>query len=178
MGLGEGDLVPGEAGDAGQRLSVEQHEQARDPVLDGVAVVVEQGADQRPPVVVFDLGDQVAAGALGYVQAAGMAACGGPGHEGAGVVAGPCSAGELVDSVAVGFAALAVGGILYGPFTITASPVGTVIGGPLVTAIGPSATLLASGLVTIGVAAAALIIRQARQRREPGARPPSPPSDG
>ncbi|HUZ24741.1 MAG TPA: hypothetical protein VMV07_13355 [Streptosporangiaceae bacterium] len=168
MGLGEGDLVPGEAGDAGQRLSVEQHEQARDPVLDGVAVVVEQGADQRPPVVVFDLGD----------QAAGMAACGGPGHEGAGVVAGPCSAGELVDSVAVGFAALAVGGILYGPFTITASPVGTVIGGPLVTAIGPSATLLASGLVTIGVAAAALIIRQARQRREPGARPPSPPSDG
>ena len=70
----------------------------------------------------------------------------------------------FVDSVAVGFAALAVGGILYGPFTITASPVGTVIGGPLVTAIG--------------VAAAALIIRQARQRREPGARPPSPPSDG
>ena len=37
---GEGDLVPGEAGDAGWRLSVEQYEQAGYPVLGGVAVVV------------------------------------------------------------------------------------------------------------------------------------------
>ena len=99
---GEGDLVRGEACDAGQRLSVEQHEQAGHPVLDGVAVVVEQGADQCPPVVVFDLGDQVAAGALGYVQAAGVAARGGPGHEGAGVVAAACPAGEPGVDVALG----------------------------------------------------------------------------
>ena len=52
-GRGISDLITGEAGDAGQRLSVEQHEQAGHPVLDGVAVVVEQAADQRPPVVVF-----------------------------------------------------------------------------------------------------------------------------
>jgi len=40
-----GDLVAGEAGDTGQRLSVEQHEQPGDAVLDGVSVVVEQAAD-------------------------------------------------------------------------------------------------------------------------------------
>src|SRR5260370_13745848 len=44
-----GDVVAGEAGDAGQGLSVEQHEQAGHAVLDGVAVVVEKAADQRPP---------------------------------------------------------------------------------------------------------------------------------
>ena len=99
---GEGDLGPGEAGDAGQRLSVEQHEQAGHPVLDGVAVVVEEAADQCPPVVVFDLGDQIAAGAPGYVQAAGVAAGGGPGHEGARVVAARCPAGEPGVDVALG----------------------------------------------------------------------------
>ena len=99
---GEGDLVAGEAGDAGQRLSVEQHEQAGHPVLDGVAVVVEEGAGQCPPVVVFDLGDQVAAGARGYVQAAGVAAGGGPGHERAGVVAAGCPGGEPGVDVALG----------------------------------------------------------------------------
>ena len=99
---GEDDLIPGEAGDAGQRLSVEQHEQAGNPVLDGVAVVVEQAAGQCPPVVLFDLGDQVAAGACGYVQAAGVAAGGGPGHEGARVVAAGCPGGEPGVDVALG----------------------------------------------------------------------------
>ena len=59
-----------------------------------MAVAVEEAAGQCPPVVVFDLGYQVAAGARGYVQAAGVAACGGPGHEGARVVAAGCPGGE------------------------------------------------------------------------------------
>jgi predicted MFS family arabinose efflux permease len=91
----------------------------------------------------------------------------------------------LTASVAAGFAALAVGGLIYGPFlplkqtiiqqhsppghlaalaaasgllTVPASPVGTALGGPLVAAIGPAATLAASGLATIAVAVAAAAI--------------------
>jgi predicted MFS family arabinose efflux permease len=95
----------------------------------------------------------------------------------------------LTDSVAVGFAALAVGGLVYGPFlplkqtiiqrasppgslaalaaasalfTVPAAPAGTALGGPLVAAIGAAPTLLASGLATIALAvvAAALLLRR------------------
>lgn len=105
-------------------------------------------------------------------------------------------------SVAVGFAALAAGGLVYGPFpplkqtiiqrysppgslaalagasallTGPAAPIGTALGGPLVAAIGPASTLLASGLATIaaaGVAAVALLTRRA----VPPAGPPALPS--
>jgi predicted MFS family arabinose efflux permease len=108
----------------------------------------------------------------------------------------------LTDSVAVGFAALAVGGLIYGPFqplkqtiiqrasppgglaalaaasglfTVPAAPAGTALGGPLVAALGAAPTLLASGLATIAlavVAAAILLRRQARPRP----RPASPPA--
>jgi MFS family permease len=94
-------------------------------------------------------------------------------------------------SVAIGFAALAVGGLIYGPFvplkqtiiqrnsppgylaalaaasglfTVPASPIGTALGGPLVAAIGPAATLAASGLATVALAvtvAAVLLLRRA-----------------
>ncbi len=104
------------------------------------------------------------------------------------------------DSVVVGFAALAVGGLIYGPFepikqtiiqrysppgqlaalaaasgllTVPAAPLGTALGGPLVAAVGPADTLLGSGLATVavaGVAAAVLIIR--RTAAEPSTRPP------
>jgi hypothetical protein len=99
------------------------------------------------------------------------------------------------DSVAVGFAALAVGGLIYGPFqpikqtiiqrhsppgqlaalaaasgllTVPAAPLGTALGGPLVAAIGPSDTLLGSGIATVaaaGVVAAVLLIRRAAAPR-------------
>lgn len=107
------------------------------------------------------------------------------------------------DSVAVGFAALAAGGLVYGPFqpikqtiiqrhsppgqlaamaaasgllTVPAAPLGTALGGPLVAAIGPSATLLGSGLATValaGVAAAVLLVRRAAASR-PQSPPPRP----
>jgi len=106
----------------------------------------------------------------------------------------------VTDSVAVGFAALAAGGLVYGPFqpikqtiiqrhsppgqlaamaaasgllTVPAAPLGTALGGPLVAAIGPSATLLASGLATValaGIAAAVLLARRAATSRPPGPR--------
>lgn len=96
----------------------------------------------------------------------------------------------FVRSVIVGFAALAVGGLVYGPFlplkqaviqrhsppaqlgalgaasamlTVPASPIGTALGGPLVAALGPSTTLLLSGLATVVaacVAALALMVRR------------------
>jgi predicted MFS family arabinose efflux permease len=100
----------------------------------------------------------------------------------------------LVDSVVVGFAALAVGGLVYGPFlplkqtiiqrrsppgsltalaaasgilTVPAAPIGTALGGPLVAAIGPASTLLASGLATVAAAAvtAAVLLTRRRRRR-------------
>lgn len=103
----------------------------------------------------------------------------------------------MVSSVVVGFATLAVGGLVYGPFlplvrtiiqrysppgsltalaaasgilTVPASPIGTALGGPLVAALGPGPTLLASGLTTIAaaaVAAAVLLVRRRRQVRQP-----------
>src|SRR5713226_2695107 len=97
-----GDLAAGEAGDAGQGLSVEQHEQAGHAVLDGVAVVVEKAADQCPPLVVFDLGEGLVAGVLGNVQVVGVAASAGPEHEGAGVVVGAGPAGEPGVDVVLG----------------------------------------------------------------------------
>ena len=105
-------------------------------------------------------------------------------------------------SVAVGFAALTAGGLVYGPFpplkqtivqryspagslaalagasaiiTEPAAPLGTALGGPLVAAIGPGATLLASGLVTIGAAGAAAAILLIRSARPPADRPTAPP---
>jgi predicted MFS family arabinose efflux permease len=107
----------------------------------------------------------------------------------------------LTGSVAVGFAALAGGGLVYGPyqplkqtiiqrasppgqlaalgaasalFTVPASPVGTALGGPLVAAIGPAATLLASGLATIALAAVAAAVL-IRRRAGPAAAPPATP---
>jgi MFS family permease len=99
----------------------------------------------------------------------------------------------LVHSVIVGFIALAVGGLIYGPFlplkttiiqrhsppgsmttmaaasgvlTVPASPIGTALGGPLVAAIGPGSTLLASGLATVvaaAVGATALVVYRWRR---------------
>ena len=97
-----GDLVAGEAGDAGQRLSVEQYEQPGDTVLDGVSVVMQEGADQRPPLVVFDLGEDLAAGVLGNVQVTSVAVSAGPDRESAGVVVGAGSAGEPGVDVVLG----------------------------------------------------------------------------
>jgi hypothetical protein len=94
-------------------------------------------------------------------------------------------------STAVGFAALSVGGLLYGPFlplkrsiiqrssppgsltriaaasaifTVPAAPIGTALGGPLVAALGSASTLLASGLATLGAAAAAMVMLIRRRR--------------
>ena len=77
-------------------------EQAGHPVLDGVAVVVEQAAEQCPPVVIFDLDEQLVAGVLGNVQVVGVAASAGPEHEGTSVVAGARSAGEPGADVVLG----------------------------------------------------------------------------
>jgi MFS family permease len=112
----------------------------------------------------------------------------------------------LTDSVAVGFAALAVGGLVYGPFqplkqtiiqrasppgglaalaaasglfTVPAAPAGTALGGPLVAAIGAAPTLLASGLATVAlavVAAAVLLRRRARERARARPARPRPPA--
>lgn len=104
----------------------------------------------------------------------------------------------FIDSAVVGFVALAVGGLLYGPFlplqraviqrhsppgklaalgaasamlTVPASPLGTALGGPLVAAIGPSTTLLVSGLATVGAAVVAALVFAAAQRRPLQPRP-------
>ncbi|MHB8393445.1 MAG: MFS transporter [Candidatus Dormibacteria bacterium] len=98
----------------------------------------------------------------------------------------------LVNSVIVGFAALAVGGLVYGPFlplkrtiiqrysppgsltalaaasailTLPVAPIGTALGGPLVATLGPGSTLLASGLGTIAAAAVAVVVLLTRHRR-------------
>jgi predicted MFS family arabinose efflux permease len=109
----------------------------------------------------------------------------------------------LTDSVAAGFAALAAGGLVYGPFqplkqtiiqqasppgslaalgaasalfTVPAAPLGTALGGPLVAAIGPADTLLASGLATIGLAAvAAAVLLRRRAGTAAVGRPAAPP---
>jgi predicted MFS family arabinose efflux permease len=105
----------------------------------------------------------------------------------------------LTASAAVGFAALAAGGLVYGPFqplkqtiiqrasppgslaalagasgllTVPAAPAGTVLGGPLVAAIGPAATLLASGLATIALAAVAAAVLLRRRAGPAAAKPP------
>ena len=101
----------------------------------------------------------------------------------------------FANSLVAGFAALAAGGLVYGPFlplkrtiiqrasppgsvaavaaasavfTVSAAPLGTALGGPLVSAIGPSATLLASGLFTVAAAAAATLVLAYRRRRRGG----------
>lgn len=101
----------------------------------------------------------------------------------------------LVHSTAVGFIALAVGGLVYGPFlplkttiiqrhsppgsltalaaasgllTVPASPIGTAIGGPLVAILGPGSTLLASGLATIAAAALATVVHLTYRKRTAG----------
>jgi hypothetical protein len=98
----------------------------------------------------------------------------------------------LVNSVIVGFAALAVGGLVYGPFlplkrtiiqlysppgslaalaaasailTVPVASIGTALGGPLVAALGPGSTLLASGIGTIAAAAVAAVFLLIRRRR-------------
>jgi MFS family permease len=104
----------------------------------------------------------------------------------------------LVDSIVVGFVALAIGGLVYGPFlplkqtiiqrqsppgsltalaaasailTVPAAPIGTALGGPLVAALGPGSTLLASGLATVAAAvgAAAILLGRRRRRMSPTA---------
>jgi hypothetical protein len=62
----------------------------------------EQAADQCPPVVIFDLGEQLVAGVLGNVQVVGVAASAGPEHEGTSVVVGARSAGEPGADVVLG----------------------------------------------------------------------------
>jgi MFS family permease len=102
----------------------------------------------------------------------------------------------FLQSSIVAFAALAAGGLLYGPFvplkrvviqrcspprrlavigaasamlTTPASPVGTALGGPLVAALGPSRTLLLSGLATVVAALAATsVLLVARHRSSRG----------
>jgi len=99
----------------------------------------------------------------------------------------------FVDSSLVGFIALAVGGLVYGPLLplkqtiihrytapgsltsvaaatgiliVPAAPIGTAVGGPLVATIGPGDTLLASGLATIvaaGVGAMILLVHTKRR---------------
>ena len=101
----------------------------------------------------------------------------------------------LVESTAVGFGALAAGGLCYGPFlplkrwiiqrdspsgsltavgaasamfTVPAAPIGTAVGGPLVAAIGARATLTGSGLVTVAVAGVAAVVLLGRGVRRRG----------
>ena len=91
----------------------------------------------------------------------------------------------FVTSVVVGFIALGLGGLVYGPFlplkrtiiqraappevlaqvgaasgifTVTASPVGTAFGGPLVAGLGPRLTLALSGIATMSIALAAAVL--------------------
>jgi MFS family permease len=106
----------------------------------------------------------------------------------------------FLDSSLVAFAALAAGGLLYGPFvplkraviqrssppgrlaaiaaasamlTTPASPLGTALGGPLVAAVGPSLTLLTSGLATVVAALAATQILLMSRRRGRGQAAPA-----
>jgi MFS family permease len=104
----------------------------------------------------------------------------------------------FADSAVVGFVALAVGGLAYGPFvplkraiiqrdtpaanltavaaatgvfTVLASPLGTAVGGPLVAAVGARATLTGSGVLTIviaGVAAVVLVVRRKKLSESAG----------
>jgi MFS family permease len=98
----------------------------------------------------------------------------------------------LTDAVGPGMVGLAVGGLIYGPFsaistdlfqrgapphalpmvlavrtasTTPATALGTLLGGPLVTAIGGRHTLLISGLLTIALGASvAAVLRHAASR--------------
>jgi hypothetical protein len=103
----------------------------------------------------------------------------------------------LTDALAPGLVGLAIGGLIYGPFTaicatlfqrstppqalsrvlatrnaltIPATALGTLLGGPVVTAVGGKRTLLISGLLTIalGVSVAAAL-RRGGHRDRPGA---------
>lgn len=101
----------------------------------------------------------------------------------------------FVTSLVVGFIALGVGGLVYGPFlplkrtiiqraappaalaqvgaasgmfTVTASPVGSALGGPLVAALGASLTLAVSGIATIATALAAAALLWHYRRRPEG----------
>ncbi|MGC9155922.1 MAG: MFS transporter [Ferrimicrobium sp.] len=101
-------------------------------------------------------------------------------------------------SVVIGFIAMSVGGLVYGPFiplkktiiqrsarrelltqvaaasgvfTVSASPVGAALGGPLVAALGARATLAFSGLATVTtalVAVAVLLVYRRRTRKLSG----------
>lgn len=98
----------------------------------------------------------------------------------------------FTDSTLVGFVALGVGGLAYGPFlplknaviqrggsagsitalaaasaafTMPAAPLGTALGGPLVAVLGPKLTLMASGLTTIAAAGVATAVLVSRRRR-------------
>ena len=103
----------------------------------------------------------------------------------------------LIDSLAVGFGALAAGSFFYGPFlplrasiiqrsappgdlsavagasalfTTPAAPIGTALGGPIVAAIGARATLTGSGLVTVAAAALASAVLIGRRIHRRGGR--------
>jgi MFS family permease len=101
----------------------------------------------------------------------------------------------FIASVAVGFIAMSVGGLVYGPFlplkrtiiqraappglltqvatasgvfTVAAAPIGTALGGPLVATLGAQQTLAFSGLATVitaVVAGAALVVYRKRTAR-------------
>ncbi|WP_133061602.1 hypothetical protein [Streptosporangium minutum] len=67
-----------------------------------MAVVVEQGAGQIPPLIVVDPGEGLAAGGLENLQLVGVAASAGPEHEGTGVVVGAGRLGEPGVDVVLG----------------------------------------------------------------------------
>lgn len=99
----------------------------------------------------------------------------------------------LVASLTVGFTALAVGGMCYGPFlplktaiiqrdsppgsltaiaaasalfTVPAAPLGTALGGPIVGALGAPTTLIGSGVATIVLAASCIALLHRTRPRE------------
>jgi hypothetical protein len=89
----------------------------------------------------------------------------------------------VTDSVAVGFAALAVGGLVYGPFQPIKQTIIQRRSRPgQLAAMAAASGLLASGLATValaGIAAAILLARRSAASRPPGTHrstPPPPPT--
>ncbi|MCW6005862.1 MFS transporter [Micromonospora sp. CPCC 205371] len=109
----------------------------------------------------------------------------------------------LTHAVWAGLVGLAIGGLIYGPFTaicvalfqrtspphalsrvlatrtattLPSTALGTLAGGPVVTAIGAQSTLLASALLTIALGATIAATRPSLRRPRPSARRPLRPS--
>jgi hypothetical protein len=95
--VGVVDVVGGEAGDAGDWLGVEQHEQASEAVADGGGIVVQQGAGEVPAVLVVGEVQGLAGLLVRQVDAGDESVVLGPGQERAQGVA----AGEVCVDVAL-----------------------------------------------------------------------------